>query len=96
MTSSIPTSASNTQPSPLVTAFIARLKGVMGATNFHKARSANQAEVNGMVCHMHDYCDANQCALDVIEADRANGGPSETDIIDAAADLYDAARPHLR
>ena len=54
MTSSIPTSASNTQPSPLVTAFIARLKGVMGATNFHKARSANQAEVNGMVCHMHD------------------------------------------
>ena len=80
----------------LINAFITELKRVMGTENFDKARLANREEANPVVCHMHDYCDANQCAIDVIEADRQRGAPSQEDIIDAAAQLYADARPHLR
>lgn len=55
--------------------------------DFARALLANMAETDPQVCHMHDYCDANQCALDVV-------GDSD-DAIDKASDLYDRAAPFL-
>lgn len=63
--------------------FIYRLQHAMGDENFARAMLANRDEQNPNVCHMHDYCDAGQVALDVAGVDRAD-------------DLYHRARPFLR
>lgn len=68
-----------------VHAFVCRLQDYMGAENFARAMLENMREECPGVCHMHDYCDANQAALDVAGDD-----------IDAAGALYDRARPVLR
>jgi hypothetical protein len=68
-----------------VHAFICELQDSMELTDFAKALIANRDEQDAGTCHMHDYCDANQCALNV-----------SNDNVDAAGDLYNKARPVLR
>jgi len=68
-----------------VHAFICALQDSMSLADFAAAMVANMQEPNAHVCHMHDFCDANQCALDAANDD-----------IDAADDLYSKARPGLR
>jgi hypothetical protein len=68
-----------------VHAFVCELQGCIGDENFAKALLANMAEPDAYICHFHDYCDANQCALNVAH-----------DEVDAAIELYTKARPALR
>lgn len=70
-----------------VVEFVAKLQSDGDELNFARALLANMAETDPRVCHMHDYCDANQCALDVV-------GERE-DAIDAADELYTRAAPFL-
>lgn len=65
--------------------FLCELQNAMTPEQFARAILANRAESNYAVCHMHDYCDANQCALN-----------AAVDSIEAAADLYNNARPFIR
>ena len=67
-----------------VHAFVCNLQNAMGLERFAEMMLLNRAESNADVCHMHDYCDANQCALDV------------TTDLDHAATIYNAARPFIR
>lgn len=68
-----------------VHAFVCELQDAMGEVDFARAMLANKAETDPAVCHMHDYCDANACALAVTHDD-----------VDAADTLYNKARPILR
>lgn len=70
-----------------VHAFVCALQSAMPnhERDFARAMLANAAESNSNICHMHDYCDPNQCALDCVNDD-----------LDAAINLYNKARPILR
>lgn len=70
---------------PEVHDFICNLQDAMGLERFAEMMLLNRAETIPDVCHMHDYCDPNQCALDVTCGN-----------IDHAAAIYNAARPFLR
>lgn len=53
-------------PQALATAFLARLRGELGA-NWHHMTRMNREDPearSGGVCHSHDFCDANQVMLD--------------------------------
>lgn len=65
--------------------FICNLLDACGYENFARALLANRDEPDGMICRFHDYCDANQCALDAADDD-----------VDAAGELYDSCRIYLR
>lgn len=71
-----------------------------GYENFARALLANRDEPNGMICHFHDYCDANQCALDAAgvtdERYDATDDDGRTAMIDETSDLYDSCRIYLR
>lgn len=68
-----------------VHAFVCNLQGSMTPDQFIAAMVANRDEGIAGVCHMHDYCDANQCALDAAGDD-----------MDKADAIYNAARPFIR
>lgn len=71
-----------------------------GYVNFATAMLANRDEVNDGICHFHDYCDANQCALDAVgfsaDVDDTATDSEREAAIDSASDLYDSCRPYLR
>lgn len=81
-------------------AFICNLLDVCGYENFARALLANRDEPVGMICHFHDYCDANQCALDAAgvtdERYDATDDDGRAAMINATSDLYDSCRIYLR
>lgn len=82
-----------------VHAFICALQSEIGDDNFAAAMLANADESDAGVCHFHDYCDANQIALDAAASCYGSRDPQDAgdyDDIEKASAIYDAARPFLR
>lgn len=67
-----------------------------GYVNFATAMLANRDEPDGMICRFHDYCDANQCALDAVGGTIDAADAETFDDVAAASDLYDSCRIYLR
>lgn len=89
--------------------FLCQLQDSMTPQQFAAAMLANRDEANPSVCHMQDYCDANECALaaaDTMRGRRMHGDAytatlgdyeGDTDELIAEADeIYTAARPFIR
>lgn len=69
-----------------------------GLARFAVALVANLNEPDPLNCHMHDFCDANQCALDAV-GDDVSDDCSDDELqafIARADDIYTRARPYLR
>lgn len=90
-------------------AFLCALQDSMTPWEFVDAMLANRDEANPSVCHMQDYCDANECALTAAQRmrdDRLRGDAmlatledyeDDTDSLIAEADtIYNASRPFIR
>jgi hypothetical protein len=69
-----------------------------GDDKFATAMLANLNDPDPLNCHMHDFCDANQCALDALGEDVTDDSTDEDAqaIIARAFDIYERARPYLR
>jgi hypothetical protein len=53
-------------PSPhhLACAFLEELRCAIRPEDLHLVFERNEAEPDKLICHSHDFCDANQCMLD--------------------------------
>jgi len=58
-----------TQIDRLARVFLRGLRKEIGAAKFRKARVLNADETNPMVCHSHDFCDANMVMLAAFESE---------------------------
>lgn len=76
--------------------FLCELQNDMGMENFAKAMRENMAEEYPGVCRMHDYCDANQCSINVAEMFVTDRAADLDAVCELAADIYDKATPFLR
>ncbi len=62
----------------------------IGMDNLVDANMRNRAEISDMICHSHDFCDANQTMLDVMHDFGIEYDPSsqeQTDLIQGAWDI---------
>jgi hypothetical protein len=51
----------------LATEFVDELRDQLTPAEFAEVRKRNAAETNPLICHSHDFCDANMVMLDAIE-----------------------------
>lgn len=82
--------------------FAKELRSRLGPINFTEMCVLNAAESDPMICHSHDYCDANQVMIDVCERmglgpdlDDSNIEEEETAIIELQ-ELQDKAWSHAK
>ena len=78
-------------PYTLAVEFSRRLRDELTPEQLAEVVAANRAERSPLICHSHDYCDANQIMLDAEEALGLESFPEDETARDEERALVDSA-----
>ncbi len=82
----------NTHQVTLAFQFSKELFDYIGIDNMVEMNRKNTAEVGDLICHSHDYCDANQAMLDAMEKLNIEYDPNSKYQTDMLNDVWQIAK----